>query len=266
MKKFLTLFSLNMQDALDSRARSVVWFLLAIINPLTLLIFWQGALKEQSSFLSGWNSSSITSYYLLLMLASTLLHVHIEEEVAEYDIKEGKLSTYLLKPFSYLGFKFLTELPYRLLQTSFAVLIFVAISIFFPRLLGLDLTFQNITLLIPVLMLAHVISFLFKMIVGLATFWLTDYHGLQELVFVILLVLAGFVMPLEFYPQLISKIAHLTPFPYMIYYPVVVMQGKLALSELIKLLISQSFWAIILFLAYQTVWAKGVKKFTAIGI
>ena len=266
MKKIVTIFSLNLHDALDSRGRSFVWFLLAVINPLTLLIFWQGAFAEQSISLSGWNSSSITSYYLLLMLTSTLLHVHIEEEVAEYDIKEGKLSTYLLKPFSYLGFKFLTEFPYRLLQTSFAVLIFIAISIFYPRLLGIDLTFQNITWLIPVFMLAYGISFLFKMIIGLITFRMTDYHGLQELVFVTLLVLAGFVMPIEFYPQFISKFAYMTPFPYMIYYPVLVLQGKLLPFELAKLLLNQLLWVSLLYLIYRSLWVKGIKKYTAIGI
>lgn len=51
--RYVKIFLLHFQDALHSRARSLVWFPVAFIGPLLLLLFWQGAISEhgeESSF------------------------------------------------------------------------------------------------------------------------------------------------------------------------------------------------------------------------
>lgn len=264
--KYLKIFQLNFNDAFEARSRSFVWFLLALINPVIATIFWRGALVEQKEVLPGWNLSSLATYYLLLILANTLLNVHIEEVVAKIDIYEGRLVNYLLRPFSYVWFKFFEELPYRLIQFVFSCIIFICFLVFFGRFAVLDLTLSQLILVIPILILALLLSFYFKMIVGISAFWFTDYMGLQELVFVMMLVFGGFVLPLELFPENLARFVYGLPFPYIIYFPIVALQGKLNPVNQLTVIVRQLFWLGLFIWVYRKLWKIGVKKFTGVGL
>ncbi len=265
MKKYWVIFLLHFQDAFESRSRSVVWFLLALLNPLIALLFWYGALRVNSLLLPGWNISSIGIYYFLLIVANALLNVHIEEEVAYEDIQQGRLSVFLIRPFSYLFLKLCTELSYRLIQGFLGIISLILISELLKlQLIKLDILTLPLVLLITIF--AFVISFLLKMIVGLSAFWITDSRGMQEFVFVVVLTLAGFVMPLDLFPPLLAKISNILPFAYMIYYPIVAFQGKLTVYQSFSVLTTQLIWVVLLGMIYRKMWRSGIKLFTGAGL
>ncbi|MBI2034964.1 MAG: ABC-2 family transporter protein [Candidatus Levybacteria bacterium] len=263
--KYVRIFLLHFQQVFEQRARSLVWFILAFLNPLIMLTFWLGAFSQKGFSLVAWSLSSITSYYFLLIIAGAFLIVHVEEDVAVLDIREGALARYLLRPISYYWIKFFDETGYRLLQGAFGVIIFFIFSLFFTGFVSLANTLIQILFAVIIVILGYLISFTFKMILGLSAFWFTDFWGLQQLTEVVILVMAGFVMPLDLFPEFIRKIAFFLPFSYMAYFPLIAVQGKLALFELLRVILAQSFWFLTLFFFYQFLWRKGVKKFAAIG-
>lgn len=113
--------------------------------------------------------------------------------------------------------------------------------------------------------MAYFISFIFKMIVGLSALWIIDYGGLQQLTIVIQMVFAGFVIPIQFFHPILKNIANILPFSYMIYYPVLAMQGKLVGMELLRVIGIQILWLGILILLYKKMWKVGIRMFTGIG-
>jgi len=119
--RYVRMLLIHFEDALAERSRSFVWFLIALINPLMLLLFWRGAILEKPDAYGQWNIPSIMSYYLLLIIAGAFLQVHIDEKIAYSDIQQGQLANYLTRPFSYLLWNFFIELPYRVIQGSFGV-------------------------------------------------------------------------------------------------------------------------------------------------
>ena len=111
--RHLRIFLLHLQYAFELRSRSFVWFLISFINASIYLLFWQGALRTGNVIVEGLSLSGITSYYLLLIIAGAFLTVHIDEDIALGDIKQGYLVKYLTRPFSYFWIKFIEEIPYR---------------------------------------------------------------------------------------------------------------------------------------------------------
>ncbi|MCX6717047.1 MAG: hypothetical protein NTU76_00005, partial [Candidatus Taylorbacteria bacterium] len=109
--KWLRIVGLHFDRTFEYRLKSLFWIFIPISNNLTLILFWAG---------SSVSMSYITTYYVLMTLASLLLTSHVEYEVAEYDIKQGQLVNYLLKPISYYWINFIGELPYRVLQSFYA--------------------------------------------------------------------------------------------------------------------------------------------------
>lgn len=263
--KYVRIFFLYFQQAFVYRGRSVVWFFISLFNPLILLLFWYAALTGGKTTVS-WSLSDVTAYYVLLIISASFLDVHIEENVANEDISEGGLNAYLLKPVSYAIVKLCTELPYRLLQGSFGVIVFCVIhfglGIQFPLVYGV----VEIVSAVCMILFAFCISFLFKMIVGISAFWTTDYSGLAEMTDVLILLFGGFVVPLEFFPSFWNTVATYTPFPYGTYYPVLAVEGRLALGEMWRIIGIQLGWIFTLGAIYRLMWKKGVRLYSGVGL
>lgn len=263
--KFVNIFLLFFQHVVNFRSRIFVWFLSSFLNPLSLLIFWIAVFKEKEGVLAGWSISSITSYYFLLIIAGSFIIAHIEEDVAIKDIREGQLVSYLLKPISYYWMKFFDEAPWRMIQGSFGIIVFMIFFILFSEFITLPNTLTGIVMAIAIVLLAFFISFTFKMIVGLSAFWFVDFWGLQQIIEVVIIILAGFVIPIEFFPDWLEKLSHLTPFPYMIYYPILSLQSKLPVLQGINVISVQIVWLGVLAVVYKLAWTRGIKKFTGVG-
>lgn len=228
-------------------------------------LFWTGAYHEKGQMFNGWNLSYVATYYFLLIIASALLIIHVEEDVSYWDIQQGGLSKYLLKPFPYIVSKFIEELPWRLLQGSFGVLLLIVFRSIFGNFVSLVNTMSGIFFAVIILVAAYILSFIFKMIVGISALWITDYSGLQELVEAIIIVFAGLLMPLEFFPPLMRQVSFFLPFSYMIYYPVLAFQGKLDPMMSLNVITVQLVWIAALWFFYQFLWKKGVRLFTGLG-
>lgn len=262
--KYVRIFFLHFQDAIDARSRMVVWFLISLINPMVYLLFWRGAYTTLGQS-SEWQMSSFASYYFLLVIASSFLLVHIEEYIAYFDIERGYLANSLLKPVSYFWYNFFHELPYRIIQGSFGILAFLFFFFAYPGLIQLHQNIETLLLSIVLILGAYVLSFLFKIILGISALFTTDFTGLSELLGVLILIFGGFIIPLDLFPQQFTQIIFFLPFPYMFYYPVIAIAGRLEVPGLVRVISIQGLWIIGFTLFYKFVWNKGIKLFTAVG-
>lgn len=263
--RYVRIFFLNLEQALEHRGKSFVWFLIAFFNSLFYFVFWHGSFSAKSVVDTTISQSSIASYYFLLIIAGAFLVVHIEEDVAYWDIQQDGLSRYLTKPFSYFWSKFIEEIPWRIVQGIFGVVAFVLLSKLFGQLVLLEQRPLFILLTSLSFFIAYLISFTYKMIIGVSTFWFTDYHGFHQMTTVLLFIFAGFVIPIEFLPGFLKSIANVLPFAYMIYYPVRAIQGLLDISIFGRVLVVQAIWFLGLLFVYRLLWRRGVREFTGVG-
>lgn len=256
--RYIRVFILYMNNVLEYRARAFVYFLMSLINPIILIIFWRSV---NTSF----SGTDIDSYYMLLIIATGLLIAHIEFEVGVVDIKQGGLSPYLLKPFSYIALQFLLELAYRLMRSSFSVVAVIIISVGFGMFIQISNNPVVLFLSLLIAFLAYVLSFFYKITLALIAFWIEEIQGIFEISDVALIVLAGNVMPISLYPVILKNIALVLPFSYMIYFPVIAIQGKLPVLQLMQIIGIQCIWIFIFWVLYKIMWTNGIKKFSGIG-
>lgn len=263
--RYLRIFLIHFHRVIENRSRSVVWTLLALFNPLIYLCYWLAVYKSSGSMVGNWSLSEVTSYYLLLSVGGSFLLAHIDESVAIEDIYEGGLVKYLIRPFSYFWDLYFGELGWRIFQGSIGIMIFILISIFFHFPANLVSSPLLILLTIISVIFAYTLSFLFKMILGFSAFWLTEFHGIQSTVEIILLIFAGFVVPLQFLPSILKQISFILPFAYMVYFPILAIQGKLDVIQILNVLSVQILWIAFLAFVYRLVWNRGIKLFTGVG-
>ncbi len=265
MRRYLRIFAVYFEDALQYRSTSFVWFLLALFNPLMILLFWRGAFASGNTPLQGWNYQTLASYYFLLVIANSVLISHIENDIARRDIQMGMLANYLTKPFSYLVHKFFSELPWRLIQGFFSLVTLLTLVFVFRVNLHITDNAPVLAAALVVAALAHFLGFLYKVVLGFSAFWITDYSGLLDLSDVVQVIFSGAVMPLVLFPGVWQTIALASPFGFIIYYPVVALLGKFTLVAMLPVVAGELAWITVFFLLYRFMWLRGIKKFTGLG-
>lgn len=263
--RLLRIFAINFQDVLMSRMEEFIYVLIAVFNPMLLLIFWYGALSQKSVSSVMWTLPDITAYYVLSIISGTFLVARIERMVAVIDIQLGGLTSHLLKPFPYFLVRLFLEFSWRSQQGLFALLVVIFINYFIVNIFSIPHDFYFQCLLFFSIIFAFMISFLFKMLVGISAFWSVDFEGLKQVIDVVFLIFGGFMVPIYFFPDWLATIAYLMPFPYVTYFPILAFQGKLSVLELVRVLGVQIGWLSILSGLYVYLWRKGLKTYTVIG-
>lgn len=265
MRRYFKILVLHFEHVFENRLRSFIWFLCAFFNPFLVILFWRGALTGNQEIAPGWNLTALTSYYFIIVVAGALLISHIEEDISEFDIRAGELVRYLVKPFPYYWIKLIEEVPYRFLQGTYGIITLILLYLFLGRFIKVSSDPLTLAAAVLIALLAAFISNTLKQILGLLALWVTDIRGLYEVLEVIQVIFAGFLIPLILLPAPIKFIADILPFAYIIYYPVSAFIGQLSYAELLRVIGIQSFWLAGLIVAYSFVWKSGIKKFTAIG-
>lgn len=241
-----------------------MYFFIGAFSTLVFLAFMRGAFQN-SDTIGNWTISTITSYYFLLIIVIATLKSHAELPVVRDDIEKGELAGRLLKPFSYYWQRFYAEVPVRIIEGLIGVVIWFALSFYFKNFFNPQLSVSQIGLIIILIVLSYLISFTFKIIVGITALWTTDIRGLEELVEIMIIIFSGQLMPIDLLPGVLEKIAYFLPFSYFTYFPVIALQGRLSFFQLITVIGIQIFWLILLSFIYRYLWQRGLRRFTDLG-
>jgi len=95
------------------------------------------------------------------------------------------------------------------------------------------------------------------------TFWSERAASVEELWFMVHLFLSGLIAPLDVYPESVRRVTELTPFPYLIYYPVNLLLGRGAPFERAALVLLA--WGGFGWLMQRYLWRRGLARYSAMG-
>jgi ABC-2 type transport system permease protein len=113
--------------------------------------------------------------------------------------------------------------------------------------------------------LAVVVSFGMRFIINLGAFWLLDWRGLDTLSSLLVTVLSGFALPLNFYPHWARTLTELMPWGSMVQLPINVFLEQKQGAGVIGLLLVQAMWAFILLAAGRRLLEAGTRKLVVQG-
>lgn len=261
--RYLRILLLYSQGAFAERSMAIVWFLCAFVDVGILLFFWSGA--SAGRVINGWTSQELITYYLFSIITSQLLINHIEINISRHDIKEGQLVSYILKPFPYWLFCFFQEIPWRIMTGVLGVITVIILTIVLRLHITINNSLMSWTFAIPILGGGYIISFVYKMAIGLLAFWFTEIRGLFEALEVVSVILLGLLMPLSLLPVWLTNTAYTSPFAYIIYFPILALEGKLSILQMLEVIGMQIIWIALLSIVVRKLWTAGLKKFSAVG-
>ena len=96
-------------------------------------------------------------------------------------------------------------------------------------------------------------------------FWVLEVSTFIFIVFAFEYIASGHLFPLDILPPAMQQAMYFTPFPYQLYFPVSVYMGKTVGAELVRGLLMQAAWVIAAYVLARFAWARGIKKYSAVG-
>lgn len=262
MKKYLAIFKVNWQKSFEYRADFIGHLGMGIITFIVMYFIWTAVFKSVTIF-NGYTFSSMMTYVMMTKFLHFVQRGNIGRDIAN-EIKDGRVSVYLLKPVSYIkwwfsifladrSFEFIIRLG--MIMTVFAILPNIVIFFGIGRFLFF-LSFLTISL---------VINFLINFLIASLTFWVVDSRLIRSAIIMIIDFLAGTLVPLDVMPKFLKNLGLVLPFQFVTYFPIKIYQGSLAINQIIQGLFLAIVWTVGLFLLLNLVWRKGLRNYEAIG-
>ena len=264
MKKFLAYFSVTLKTAFTYKARGFVWFLLDIFPMIFIMLFFS-AVYSQRDLIGSYSFNSILIYYLTALCLNVLVISHPEYDIAEH-INQGFLSSFLIKPLSYIKYYLANEVAYKVVRITNLIFLIIIVLNFVPDFSHVfRLTVSEWIRLLLMMLLAFNIYSFFKFLIGFLAFWLTEISWILGAWDLLNLLFSGMLILIDLMPKTFQKIAAILPFKYLIYAPVQLLLQKSTIKEQLFSLIIQGFWLIFLIFLTKKVWRKGVRIYSAFG-
>ena len=264
MSLYLTLFRIGVQDAIQYRIEGVIWFLFDVVPPVMMLFFWTVAYQDAEQ-VAGYRLPEMLAYTLGVLVLRNLITVHVEWSV-DYDVRQGTLSNYLVRPISPWTIWFFEQLGWRLWRTALvSPILTVAVVILAPALELPRMNPAQASIFVASLLLAYVVCFLFKLVLGFTTFWLTNVQAVISLSDVLMYLFGGILIPMQLLPGPLQQLSLLLPLQSIFAFPLSVMLGKAQGADMFSGLAGQVIWSLVLWLIATAMWRAGLRRYEAVG-
>lgn len=216
------------------------------------------AFAGAGSQVGGYRLVQALTYVWLVQGLMTVVQMYGSTEVGQR-VRTGELATDLVRPvdlqLSYLAAD-LGRAAYHLLYRGIPPVV-VGALLFDLAAPGDPLGWLAFAASVP---LAVTVSFLFRFLYNLSAFWLLDYRGVALVAIILLNLLSGFVVPVNFFPDWLRAVAVATPFPSIIQTPVDIFCGYATGAEALGLLAQQVLWVAVLAALGRVVFAAGRRQ------
>ncbi|HTV22901.1 MAG TPA: ABC-2 family transporter protein [Polyangiaceae bacterium] len=257
LRKSRALFALYLSYMLEYRAEIYLWVLASVL-PLILLGVWAHAAESGAYPLS---RVEFIRYFIAVFVVRQFSFIWVIWEFEDL-VVTGNLSQQLLQPIDPVWRFVASHITERVVRLPL-VLGVVAICFGLYREAFWLPSWAELGSALVLLALAFAARFALQYMMSMLAFWSERAASIEELWFVVHLFLSGLIAPLDVYPESVRRITELTPFPYLIYYPVNILLGRGAPFE--RALIVLALWGGLGFVLQRFLWRRGLRRYSAMG-
>jgi len=229
---------------LDMAARS-----LAIVLFMTVFFgLWRATYEAQGAARIAGLSLSDTLWYLMVAETIVLSRPRMAQQIAQ-QVKDGSIAYLLNKPYSFLLYQAASSLGDSALRMLFNA---VAGGAVVWLMVGPPPAPWGLPLVLVAMGLGWLIDFCVAALLGLTAFFAEEVAAFEWIYNKVLFLLGGLLIPLDFFPDWLQRVAHALPFAAAIYGP-----ARLFVSPDVG-----AFWSL---LAVQLGWLAGLSLLASLA-
>ena len=259
MTAYLAVISLNFQRFLAYPLELVATVVRRGIEIGLFILFWVVIAKSSGGSLS---TNGLAGYFLISSSVAALTSV-IQMKLAQRInsvIRNGSLSTYLVRPLHSAGFLLAESIG----SNGPAYVVAIA-TLCLGLLLVPTPTPAQLLLFFASLAVAFILASSINLLVGSISLYIGESSSYRHCVIHIIRILSGAMVPLAFFPETIRRIVELTPFPATVSGPTVILTKPDLATQLPQLGIAAA-WCLALTWIALVHWNRSLHAYDAVGI
>jgi ABC-2 type transport system permease protein len=228
-----------------------------------MMAVWIGKASSSGGSIGGFTAATFAAYFLAVWLTNQCTVAWATWELDRL-VRQGLLSPRLLRPLDPIWDQVAAHVTEKVVRIPFMVAILLAGVHLVP---GTQLTPDLLHVLAYAVCVsfAFCIRFLISYCTGMLSFWTSQATAIDELYYVVAGYLTGAFAPLSLYPASARAVIDWLPFPYIVYYPVQVLNGNLNGSGILRVLAVQALWLFVLIVIRGALWRRGLRQYGAVG-
>lgn len=263
MKKYWSLLKVHLSATLEYRGALLIWILVELVSLTSSTFIWLAVFRTNNN-VGGYDFTKIISYYLLVLVVGSFTSVFVSEHLPRR-IKDGQISSDLMKPFSIAFEQLLNQFSFKLTQLTMKIPIYIIVGLLFTYLFEIKFNGIYLLLALVVCLFSYILHFSIDIVISYFAFWFDDVWSLSHLKNVILMVLGGLTFPLDLLPKNLQTIFNFLPFHLIYYFPVKVAQGAVSTQMFISQFLQLILWILVFLLLGKILWRLGLRKYGAYG-
>ncbi|MFN3650610.1 MAG: ABC transporter permease [Armatimonadota bacterium] len=263
LRKFLTVFSVYMADSLTYRGQAVIWMLTDAVPAILLPLVWLASYGGRAT-IQGLSPGQMVTYYLVILCLKNLMISHAQWDI-EFEIREGRFSAMLTRPFSYMAYHFAGSISWRLLRAVLFIPVFGVWLLVFHQYVRWEGYHLGWAFWLAVAG-GHLLSFCLVYTLGLLALRFTEVRSLFLFYYMPASFLSGEVVPLALLPGAVEEAARYLPFRYTLSFAADLFLGRVPPDEVGFGLGMLAFWLVTVYLLSRLAWRWGLKHYTGVGM
>jgi len=264
MRLYLTMIRLSIADAIQYRVESAIYFLYEMLPPIMMAFVWLAVYQEQPS-VAGFSLAEMLVYTVGVMVLRGTVTLHVEWAL-DHEIRQGLLSTQLIRPYNYWAYLFVDAISWRFVRLTFTIPVLLGSLLWLgPELGGITIPLERLPALAASVALAYLVCFFLKLCIGFIGFWTNDIMGITTLYEVVASVLGGILIPVALLPDGLQTVSRLLPIQAIYSIPLSILLGKSEGADIGWALALQVGWIVILWGLATVLWRAGLRQYESVG-
>ena len=262
---YSTVFSLGVQNAFVYRWNFFFRAAFGLLPLVATVWIWRAIFDERGSDVGGYSFGEMVFYFVAVTVVESLVSPADDEWQIAADIREGRMSAFLLRPIDYLTYRASLFLSARVVYAGVALVPLAAVVWWLPgsvRAPGDAVTWAVFALS---MVLAAALQFFIAFALASLAFWVLEISTLVFILYSFEYFLSGRIFPIDVLPAGLRMVLNALPFPYELYFPVAVAMGKVTGAAMWSGLAVQAAWVLGLFALCRWLWGRGVRHYGAFG-
>jgi ABC-2 type transport system permease protein len=274
LRTWWTILRISLEERLVYRGDFMLGTLMRFLPFVTQIFLWTAVFGAVStSTIAGYTRDDIIAYYLLSNVARAFSSMPGLAGGISRSILDGSIKKYLIQPVDMIGFLFIGRVAHKLVYYVVAivpyVLVFFLCRGFFtdgwPSLLVVAAFLWS-------LVMAFVMGYFMDALIGMIGFWFLEVNSLLFVYMLLNFFLSGHMFPINMLNG-VPLIGGITagdvvlwlPFQYLAYFPAAVFLGKITGMALVRGLVLELAWVVLLILACRWLFQRGLRRYAAYG-
>lgn len=262
IRKFRAVIRFNWQGELEYRSYFLFWAFIDSLPFLIMFFLWRFIYTDQS-IVAGYDLSQMITYYFLVFVIERLASSYMDWNLA-MRIKDGQFAQFMYRPLPHRLYYLATSTAQRVTRIFITTPVIILGALIFRKYL-IGTTAANVVPFLAAIILAWAISYLLGYVFGYFAFWMEKANAVLYFRWSLVYYLSGQFLPLNIFGATAYEIIKWLPFRYIIGFPIEIYLSKFTASELYLGFGIGLFWVAALFTIERIMYARGIKKFKAVG-